>query len=481
MPETMTAFGTDENMSDDTQTVTPLETADDVSLIRRFVGQGDREAMGALLTRHADLAYRTALRIMRNPSEAEDAVQIAFAKISRGAGQFRGQGSARAWMMKIVAGTCADIIREAARRRAREQRAFEGSPQATGEDGSEAEMTATVKQALEALPDRYRLPIWMHHGEGMSFDEIAEVLSLPEGTLRSQVSRGLEMLRENLGRAGVSVQAAALVGILPSLSAESAPAGLAGGISEIVRGIGHFAQASTASKAALAGGGMSAAKAAGIVGVLVASAAAVGTAVYVAGPEPKTAAQTQPASVPAGAILFQDSFENGLGNWQPVKGRWSIAKGKGVGGSDCLQVEQFESEYPLIWSTCDPGCTNFEVNFKIFLPTGENVWLGLMFGPKEWPSKGGYSHSLWESIGGAENMGWKQGKWREYRCVVKNGRFERVSSIAGRVIKEEQFTAFWAPLRRPGLQIAWFGLGKGPFVYVDDFVVKKLPGGDVND
>jgi hypothetical protein len=291
---------------------------------------------------------------------------------------------------------------------------------------------------------------------------------MPEGTLRSQVSRGLDLLRGNLARAGTSLQVSAIVAALPALLGEAAPAALAGSIGQIVRGLGEFSPAALAAKGSLAGGGISLAKVAGIVAVVAACAAAVGTGVYVASPGARPA-----TVVPAGTILFQDSFENGLGNWLPVKGVWSIAKGKGAGGGDCLQVEQSDFIYPLIWSNCDPGCSNFEVRFKIFLPTDQNVWLGLFFGSKEWPPKGG-SHTFWESIGGAENAGWRRGKWRDYRCTIRGDDFERVSSIGTNIVKQEQFRIGYVEGRRPGLQIAWFGYGKGPFVYVDDFVVKKI-------
>lgn len=214
-------------------------------------------------------------------------------------------------------------------------------------------------------------------------------------------------------------------------------------------------------------------KVAVIAAVLAGAAALVGTGVYVMTPDAGPRAPMS-AEVPPGTILFQDNFENGLTNWVPLRGIWSIAKGKGVGGSDCLQVEQEDFLYPLLGSPCDPGCTNFEVSFKVFLPTAENVWIGLMCSEGEWAPSTPHAHTLWESIGGAENGGWRKGKWRDYRCIFRGNDFERITTIGTNVIKREQFKIGWVPGRRPGLQIAWFKYGKGPFVYVDDFVVKKI-------
>ena len=106
----------------------PEGEIDDLSLMQKYVNQGDSEALGTLFRRHADSAYRTALRFTRNQADAEDAVQSAFIKIMRDAPGYRGGKGVRVWIMKIVASACRDSIKQSIRRRNREQIAVEERP-----------------------------------------------------------------------------------------------------------------------------------------------------------------------------------------------------------------------------------------------------------------------------------------------------------------------------------------------------------------
>ena len=102
------------------------ETLDDVSLLQRYVEAGDQDALGALFRKHSDVAYRTALRVLRDPGDAEDAVQAAFLYITQHASGYRGGAGVRVWMMKIVANVSKNIIKKAVRRRRREASGGEG-------------------------------------------------------------------------------------------------------------------------------------------------------------------------------------------------------------------------------------------------------------------------------------------------------------------------------------------------------------------
>ena len=157
-----------------------IQEMDDVFLIRRFAEEADREALGLLFRRHADMAYRMAMRYLRNASEAEDAVQMAFVKVMQQAGDYRGAAGVRSWVMRIVAGTCVDMIKSSVRRRTREQRVFEEQPAEEGAAAeSGAELALQARQALEALPELYRVPVWLHHYEGLPFCDVATAMSLP--------------------------------------------------------------------------------------------------------------------------------------------------------------------------------------------------------------------------------------------------------------------------------------------------------------
>jgi RNA polymerase sigma-70 factor (ECF subfamily) len=99
-----------------------MESVDDASLIQRCVEQNHTPSFGVLFNRYSDMAYRTALRIMRNTNDAEDIVQIAFMKIIRDLPKYRGGAGVRSWITKYIVNCCMDKIREEKRRNKRENR-----------------------------------------------------------------------------------------------------------------------------------------------------------------------------------------------------------------------------------------------------------------------------------------------------------------------------------------------------------------------
>ena len=97
--------------------------ADDAALLRAFSERGDRQAMNVLFARHADAAYRVALRCCRNAADAEDAVQTAFIEVLRHSAKYRGESAVKAWIFGFVVNACRHKAREEGRRAAREERA----------------------------------------------------------------------------------------------------------------------------------------------------------------------------------------------------------------------------------------------------------------------------------------------------------------------------------------------------------------------
>src|SRR5688572_22508112 len=223
----------------------PTQHAEDAAWLARFIERGDRAAMGLLFARHADGAYRLALRIRGNAADAEDAVQVAFIEVLRQAAKYRGASSVRSWIFGFVVNACRHKAREESRRAAREERA------AAGEAAPPAsrEIQAAVRSAVQELPDPYRVPVWLHYCEGLSSGEVADSLGLSENTVRSQLSRGVDQLRGALAGAGLSVGAAAVTAALGAAALESAPASLTASLSSIASGA---APAGLAAKAAAA-------------------------------------------------------------------------------------------------------------------------------------------------------------------------------------------------------------------------------------
>ena len=201
--------------------------ADDAALLRAFSERGDRQAINVLLARHADAAYRVALRCCRNAADAEDAVQTAFIEVLRHAAKYRGESAVRAWIFGFIVNACRHKAREEGRRAAREEKAS-----VSGElPAADLALQDAVRSAVRELPEHYRLPVWLHYCEGLSSPEVADALSLSENTVRSQLSRGVEELRLVLSTSGLSVTAVAVVGALASAAVESAPASLTSSLS----------------------------------------------------------------------------------------------------------------------------------------------------------------------------------------------------------------------------------------------------------
>jgi len=201
--------------------------ADDAALLRAFSERGDRQAINVLLARHADAAFRVALRCSRNTADAEDAVQTAFIEVLRHAAKYRGESAVRAWIFGFIINACRHKAREEGRRAAREERASVSGVLAA-EDRA---LQDAVRAAVRDLPEHYRLPVWLHYCEGLSSPEVADALSLSENTVRSQLSRGVEELRVAMTTSGLSVTAVAVVGALASAAVESAPASLTSSLS----------------------------------------------------------------------------------------------------------------------------------------------------------------------------------------------------------------------------------------------------------
>jgi len=201
--------------------------ADDAALLRAYSERGDRQAMNVLFARHADAAYRVALRCCRNAADAEDAVQTAFIEVLRHSAKYRGESAVRAWIFGFVVNATRHKAREEGRRAAREEKASV-SGEVAADDRA---LQDAVRHAVHDLPEHYRLPVWLHYCEGLSSPEVADALSLSENTVRSQLSRGVEELRSALATTGMALTPVALVGTLAVVAVESAPATLTSSLS----------------------------------------------------------------------------------------------------------------------------------------------------------------------------------------------------------------------------------------------------------
>ena len=206
---------------------------EEVALLRDFSERGDREALGLLFARHADAAYRFALRLTGHSSDAEDAVQTAFLQVFHRAAAYKGESAVKSWILGFVLNACREKAREEGRRKARQERAAAERESLVSDPDGDSDGRQRVRRAVQDLPEHYRAPIWLHYAEGLSSGEVADVLNIPEETVRKQLSRGLDRLRATLAPAGAALS---LTAILSTLAVETAPATLTASLAGIGAG-----------------------------------------------------------------------------------------------------------------------------------------------------------------------------------------------------------------------------------------------------
>jgi RNA polymerase sigma-70 factor, ECF subfamily len=161
----------------------------DAELLRAHA-DGDRDAFEVLIRRHRDRLWAVALRTMRDPEEAADALQDAMISAFRAAGSFRAESAVTTWLHRIVVNACLDRIR---RRTARPTVALSeqtAEPAERRDRIAERETALTVEAALAQLPVEQRAAIVLVDVEGYPVAECAAILGVAEGTVKSRCARG---------------------------------------------------------------------------------------------------------------------------------------------------------------------------------------------------------------------------------------------------------------------------------------------------
>ncbi len=173
----------------------------------------DQEKFADLAMAYMAPLYSAALRMTRNPADAEDLVQETYLRAYRGFGGFREGTNLKAWLYRILTNTYINQYR-AKKRRPDESELDESEDfylynRLGGLEASAANRTpevefleslpeAEVKEALEALPDQFRLAVVLADVEGFSYKEIAEIMDVPVGTVMSRIHRGRRQLQKLL-------------------------------------------------------------------------------------------------------------------------------------------------------------------------------------------------------------------------------------------------------------------------------------------
>jgi RNA polymerase sigma-70 factor (ECF subfamily) len=181
----------------------------DLQLVRRVQG-GDKRAFELLVAKYQRRISRLLSRMIREPADVEDVTQEAFIKAYRALPGFRGDSAFYTWLYRIAINTAKNHF-AAQGRRAPTVVANDIEEQETGEDALQLSDTATpdslyqskqiglaVNRAIEQLPEDLRTAIVLRELEGLSYDEIAEAMNCPVGTVRSRIFRAREAIAQEL-------------------------------------------------------------------------------------------------------------------------------------------------------------------------------------------------------------------------------------------------------------------------------------------
>ena len=181
----------------------------DQQLVER-AQRGDKQAFGLLVEKYQRKLARLLSRFVRDPAEVEDVTQEAFIKAYRALPKFRGDSAFYTWLYRIGINTAKNYLMAAGRR----------APTSTSVDSDEAEgleegeqlrdintpeslllsreIGDTVNSTMLALPEELRTAIQLREIEGMSYEDIAQIMNCPIGTVRSRIFRAREAIAEQL-------------------------------------------------------------------------------------------------------------------------------------------------------------------------------------------------------------------------------------------------------------------------------------------
>jgi RNA polymerase sigma-70 factor (ECF subfamily) len=181
---------------------------DDDDALARRAARGDRGALERLLTMHADRVHAVCRRVLADPEDALDATQEAMIAIARGIRSFDGRARFTTWMYRVATNAALDEARRRQRRPRPVDTVDDTAPPAfrpsAGSSAGAAldERVSTrldVDAALATLPEEFRAAVVLRDLADLDYAEIAEMLDIPPGTVRSRISRGRALLHTALG------------------------------------------------------------------------------------------------------------------------------------------------------------------------------------------------------------------------------------------------------------------------------------------
>ena len=176
---------------------------DDKTLIRK-VNDGDRSAIRLLVENNKNLIWHIIISMVGHNSDCEDLFQEVFLQVFKGLRHFRADARLSTWIGSITHHVCVDYLRKKKKetkieiRDADEKIMLNLSHDMNWKQYDKEDLNQVVMTAVEKLPAAYRTAITLFHLDERSYREISEITGMPDGTVKSYISRGRNLLREIL-------------------------------------------------------------------------------------------------------------------------------------------------------------------------------------------------------------------------------------------------------------------------------------------
>ena len=180
---------------------------DEDDLLLQAIADDDRGAFARLVSRHADRGYALALRILKNPSDADDVVQDSFMKLWMHRKRMEiGRAKFSTWLYRVITNRCIDLCRSP------RMDDIDTAPELADERDDvittmhRASMASLLEAALARLPDQQRVAVILSYHEAMSNAEIAEVMDTTVMAVESLLKRGRQQLRKVLAHSEADIR-----------------------------------------------------------------------------------------------------------------------------------------------------------------------------------------------------------------------------------------------------------------------------------
>jgi RNA polymerase sigma factor (sigma-70 family) len=217
----------------------------DHEVLSDFARTGSEEAFGALVLRHVNLVYSTALRFTGNPHHAEEITQAVFIILARKAGALSPRVVLSGWLYQTTRLTAANFMKAEFRRQRREQEAYMQSTLNEPDSGAWQQIAPLLEDAMGRLGDTDRNAIVLRFFENKTAAEAASILNLSEAATHKRTNRALDKLRKIFSKQGVSSTTAIISGAIATHSVHVAPAAVSHSVIATAAAKGAAASAST--------------------------------------------------------------------------------------------------------------------------------------------------------------------------------------------------------------------------------------------